>query len=309
MNRFQDRANINKDEVILFLVSNGLSDFIQNAITSIRRCGVTTTICIALPRHALAEVKVAASGFQNVEYAFLEEISDFDYSAITEYFNYGSEKFSRFMNAKWRAIRFLLECGFARVIYTDVDVVWIRNPLPLLKQALQCFEMAIQTEGMESFPPEYCCGFMSFRNSNFVIGLLKQLEDLHLRALSNGSASDQAVFNRLVASSNDLLYRIHGLSELLFANGLNATRPSDNRDILVQTADPMIIHANWTIGLENKRLLLQRGGNWLIDQPAKCLFDKKNRLASASVLSLGPKSKRIAKRLLKSIRFQRTPRL
>ena len=63
MDRFQDQANISKGEVILFVVfSKGLSDFIQNTIlSSIRRCGVTTTICIALPRNALAEVKAAAS--------------------------------------------------------------------------------------------------------------------------------------------------------------------------------------------------------------------------------------------------------
>jgi hypothetical protein len=293
MDRFQDQANINKGEVILFVVSKGLSDFIQNTITSIRRCGVTTTICIALPRNALAEVKVAASDFQNVEFVFLEEICGFDYSAMTKYFDYDSEEFCHFMTSKWIAIRFLLQCGFARVIYTDVDVAWIRNPLPLLKQALEYYEMAIQTEAVESFPPQYCCGFMSFRNSEFVIGVLKQLVDLHLRA--HEPTDDQDIFNRLVASSNDLLYRIHGLSELLFANGLNANKTSDNHDILIANVRPMIFHANWTIGVENKRLLLQRGGNWLIDQTAKTSFNKKIRLLI--IRFLGPKGTRIVRRL------------
>jgi hypothetical protein len=298
MDRFQDQTNTNKDDVILFLVSKGLSDFIQNAITSIRRCGVTATICIALPRHALAEIKVASSGFNNIEYVILEEICGVDYSRMTKYFDYGSEEFCHFMSAKWIAIRFLLEGGFDRVIYTDVDIAWIRNPLPLLKQALERYEMAIQTEAMDTFPPQYCCGFMSFRNSEFVIGLLKQLEDLHLRALSNETAGDQAVFNNLVASSNDLLYRIHGLSEHLFANGLNTNNMSENRDILVANVRPMIFHANWTVGVKNKRLLLQRRGHWLIGQPVEKPFDKnKKRLAIAIARFLGPKSKRIVRRL------------
>ena len=29
--------------------------------------------------------------------------------------------------------------------------------------------------------------------------------------------------------------------------------------------DPIIFHANLTVGIANKRLLLQRTGNWLID--------------------------------------------
>ena len=71
---------------------------------------------------------------------------------MTKYFNYGSEEFCRFMTSKWIAIRFLLQCGFARVIYTDVDVASIRNPLPLLKQALEYYEIAIQTGSRGEFP-------------------------------------------------------------------------------------------------------------------------------------------------------------
>jgi hypothetical protein len=300
MDPFQKQASTNEEDVILLVVSKGLPDFIRNTLTSIRRCGATARICIALPQIALAEVKVAASGFQNVQFVFLEEISAVDYSDMSKYFDYGSKEFRRFMGSKWRAIRFLLESGFARVIYTDVDVAWIRNPLPLIKQTLKCYEIAIQTEGVETFPPDYCCGFMSFRDSEFVIGLLKQLEALQPDTEAIG---DQAVFNRLVASSNDLLYRIHGLSELLFANGLSAAKTSVIDDVLVANVRPMIFHANWTVGIENKHLLLQRTGNWLIDQIPKGSFDKKHALARAIVWVLGPVGRPIAQRIFKNSRF------
>src|SRR5262245_40496111 len=113
MNQFQPQVNTDRDDIILLVVSNGLDDFIRNTVTSIRRCGITTPICVALPKHAFPEVQTAVSGFSNVEYHFLEEICRSDYSAMTEYFNFGSEAFCRFMRAKWKAIRFLLECGFA----------------------------------------------------------------------------------------------------------------------------------------------------------------------------------------------------
>jgi hypothetical protein len=297
MNQFQPQAHIDRDEIILLVVSNGLDDFVRNTVTSIRRCGVTTPICIALPKHALPEVQTAVSGFNNVQYYFLEDVCGSDYSAMTEYFNFGSETFCRFMRSKWKTIRFLLECGFLRVIYTDVDVVWIRNPLPLLKQVLERYEIAMQTEGVESFPPQYCCGFMSLRNCEFVIKLLKQLEDL----LGNEVTNDQFVFNDLIASSDNLVYRIHGLSELLFANGLNNNKASDNDDVLVANCRPIIFHSNWTIGLENKRLLLQRTGNWLIEQPRNSSFDKKHAIAMAIVRISG--GRRIARHLLKGTRF------
>ena len=301
MEQFQNHSEIKKDEVILIVVSNGLPDFIRNAIASIRRCEGATTICIALPKDALAEVKVAVSGFRNVEFAVLEELWDFDYSAMTKYFHYGSKEFSRFTASKWKAIRYLLERGFSRVIYTDVDIAWIRSPSPILRQALSHFEIAIQTEGVESFPPQYCCGFMAFRNSEFVTGLLKHLEKLH--ALREEPADDQVVFNELVATSSDLLHRIHGLSELLFANGLSAGKSSVNSDILVTEVSPMIFHANWTIGLENKRLLLQRTGLWLVAEPSKSPSDKKALFAFAIVRFLGLKGRPIAQKLLKGTRF------
>ena len=301
MEPFQSQAHDNKEEIILFVVSQGLPDFVQNTIASIRRSGVTTTVCIALPKHALAEVKGATVGFQKVEYVFLEELWDFDYSAMIKYSNYGSEKFRRFMTSKWKAIRFLLGCGFSRVIYTDVDIAWIRSPLPLLKLALERYEIAIQTEGVESFPPQYCCGFMSFRNSEFVIGLLERLEELH--AASQEPKDDQTIFNELVASSSDLVYRIHGLSELLFANGLTAGKITFNSNMLVRNVRPMIFHANWTIGLENKRVLLQRAGCWLVDQSAKSSFNKKAQLAFAIVRILAAKSRAVAQKLFKGTRF------
>jgi hypothetical protein len=260
------------EDAILLVVSAGLSDFIRNTLASIERsCAAESMICIALPQAALTEVQTAVSRWVNVKYVLLEDICPADYSWIREYHEYGSEAFGRFTTLKWVAIRFLLKSGFRRVTYTDVDIAWMRNPMPLLRALLQTYEIAIQTEGRDTFPPSYCCGFMSFRNSKFVFRLLDKLEKAYRDIVKiEPTVDDQTVFNRVIASSEDMVHRVFGLSEQLFANGLMAGAIVSHDDqlakVLVSHMNTMIFHANWTIGLDNKRLLLQRTGNWLIDQ-------------------------------------------
>ena len=255
----------------MLVVSRGLPDFVRNALLSIERAGVTDcAICLAVPENALSEMQGASIGFEEVHYVPLEEVYPGDYSAMAQYQNYGNAAFARFTVSKWAAIRFLLNAGYRRVTYADVDVAWLRNPLPLLRSVLQTFEMAAQTEGTEHFPPHFCTGFMSVRNSEFTLRLLDRLERLHAETLkAEATAHDQVVLNRLVAGSPGLTQRIFGLSELLFANGLVAgalTARDDALDrLMTGRIAPMIFHANWTHGLERKRVLLQRTGNWLID--------------------------------------------
>jgi len=252
------------DDAILLVVSGGLSDFIQNTLFSIQRCGAEGRICIALPENALAEVQAAVSRRIKVEYFLLEEICATDYSWIRDYHDYGSEVFNHFTLARWAAIRFLLQRGFKRVTYTDVDVAWIRNPIPLLRAVLQVYEVAVQTSAQEKFPPAYCTGFMSFRNSEFTLATLGELDMVNRDAVKRDpTKKDQAVFNLLVARSHDFEQKIFALSELLFASGLLAGAISAKA--LEGKVNPIIFHANWTVGLANKRRLLRETGNWLVD--------------------------------------------
>lgn len=254
----------------MLVVSRGLPDFVRNALLSIERAGVTECdVCLAFPENALPEMEEASAGFPQVLYVPLEEVCTEGYSPLVQYQNYGNAAFARFTVSKWAAIRSLLNAGYRRVTFADADVAWMRNPLPLLQHVLKTFEVAAQTEGTEHFPPAFCTGFMSWRKSEFTLRLLEQLERFHVATVeTEATAHDQVVFNRIVAGSPGLTQRIFGLSELLFANGLIATavavRDAALERILTGRIEPIIFHANWTMGLERKRLLLQRTGNWLV---------------------------------------------
>jgi hypothetical protein len=268
--RFQPPAR--HEDAILMVVSAGLNDFVQNTLASIARAGATDCmICIAVPANAVAEVGAAVSPWSNVEYVVLDEICNADFSWIGDYHPIRTDAFGRFTASKWPAIRHLLESGFRRVTYTDVDVAWIRNPLPLLRAALRPYDVAIQTEGTEIFPPNFCTGFMSFRNSDFTINLLRQLEAIYPDALTVAPPkNDQVVFNTTIANDPGAIHRVFGLSEQLFANGPLADAIASHYDtlpeVLIRRIDPIMFHANWCIGLAHKRALLAHTGNWLIEQ-------------------------------------------
>ena len=271
MNRFQPSGRSGPEDAIVLVASKGLKDFVRNSLLSIDRAGVEDcTICIAAPEDVLSEIDEASAEFQEVRYIRLEETRAADYSAMLRYQVYGNAAFARFTVSKWAAIRYLLNAGYRRVTYADVDVAWLRNPLPLLRRVLHSFEMAAQTEGTEHFPPAFCTGFMSWRSSDFTLRFLEQIETLHAATVEKeATAHDQVVLNRVIAGSPGLTQRIFGLSELLFANGLLAgalgMRDRTFEQILTGRIAPMIFHANWTVGLERKRLLLQRTGNWLVE--------------------------------------------
>ena len=185
------------------------------------------------------------------------------------YHEFGTPDFGRFTAFKWLGIRHLLAKGARNVVYSDVDVAWRRDPLPLLVAIHQFYEVCLQTEGVVAFPPPFCTGFMSFRNSKFCLDFLDHLLQAQLaRGRTEPQAHDQIVFNDVVVRNPRLITSIFPLSEILFANGLLARSmaPPAGGELAKLTtgeADPMIFHANWTIGLASKQRLLELTGNWI----------------------------------------------
>jgi hypothetical protein len=267
---FDPSRHVDCGDAVLLVVSKGLSDFVYNTLATIARCGdVKARICIALQSEALEEISAASAQWPAVTYALLEDIAQGDYSWIGSYEDYGTAPFARFTVAKWQAIRFLLSAGFPRVTYTDADIAWIRNPLHHLQAALNDYDLAISTDSADTYPPSYCTGFMSYRNAPANIAFLDQLERWHLDILKRyPNAHDQLAFNWMITKSRSIMSRIFMLNELLFASGLVAFGLTGRDEEIARTVtrrlNPMTFHANWAVGLNKKRTLLRRTGNWLV---------------------------------------------
>lgn len=279
------------DYRILLVVSGGLKEFVENTVVSIRNCNIDPQyIEIFTPSSVIEELSELRSQYGIGNITAIEDIvENIVLKNNNAYHNYGTGEFGKFTLSKWIAIKHLLNQGVKQVIYTDVDIAWRQNPLPMLQQIGNHYSLSIQTEGTANFPPHFCTGFMSFVNNDFSHRLLDSLINLHSHFIqTNPEYHDQIVINHLIQSSPYLLTNIFSLSELLFANGMSACllSVSDSELSSIQSGrpNPMIFHANWTVGLQNKKYMLQKTGNWFLEEKLSQSQAKKYKVANHEIL-------------------------
>lgn len=257
---------------IVIVISGGLTEFVLNTLISIQNCGIALeNVEIFTPRNSIADLKdLDKIGFLG-QVTAIEDITEAEESLndSSEYHDYGSDRFGTFTIHKWKAIKHTLNQGVAKVIYTDVDIAWRQSPIAMLHHISQMYDLAIQTEGNSGFPPHCCTGFMSFSNTAISHQILDSLIELHSSiAQTNPEFHDQIIFNNLIHSNPSLIKNIFFLSEIRFACGLSAKLMSTSDEMIesIQTGkpEPIIFHANWTVGLSNKRVMLQRTNNWFL---------------------------------------------
>jgi len=131
------------------------------------------------------------------------------------------------------------------------------------------FPLAFQTEALRRFPPLLCWGFLSAKSSDFTLELLDaMLGDFDSRGPDQPPVDEQNTLDAMITRDPALLGSIHLLSKGLFVNGLGY------RNLLGETAavatmhgnlEPFVFHANWTVGLANKRTLMAQTRTWLLD--------------------------------------------
>ncbi len=256
---------------IVLLVSGGLDEFVENTIKSISKCNIDLRhLEIFTPKNVKAHLQNLLHSYAIGKITAIEDITnDQVLENNTNYHDIGTADFGKFTIYKWIIIKNLLNQGIQNVIYTDVDIAWRINPIELLQKINKNYDLAIQTEGEAYFPPHFCTGFMSFANTAFSRQLLDSLIELQIEVSAiDPTFHDQFVFNTLVDRNVDLVNNIFPLSEILFANGLAAklmsTSDSSIEQLQMVKPQPMIFHANCTVGLENKKKMLQKTGNWLL---------------------------------------------
>ncbi len=259
---------------IVMVVSGGLKEFIENTLISIRNCNIDlANVEIFTPKNIKIELEYLQLKYGLGRITSIEDISN-QQSSLKEnddYHDYGTADFGRFTIYKWIAIKSVLDRGIHNVIYTDVDIAWRCNPLELLQKINRTYDIASQTDGESCFPPDFCTGFMSFANTEVSHKILNFLISEHIRvANENPEFHDQIVFNNFIHANMHVVKYIFPLSEVIFPTGLSAKLLSTKDESLQQIQsgqpDPFIFHANWTIGLKNKKKMLQITGNWFVPE-------------------------------------------
>ena len=154
--RMSPRRLRRQEFAIVLLATRGLADFMENALVSIKRCGVEVgQVEVVVPagdeRELGGVTKVYGAKIRVLEQ--LVTVNPDDIPAA--YVEYGSPEFSALMKYRFPVLRAIMAEG-KHVIYSDVDVVWLRNPLPYLSDVLDNCPCAFQTESMPLFPPMLC---------------------------------------------------------------------------------------------------------------------------------------------------------
>jgi hypothetical protein len=258
--------------VVALFCTRGMETFLSNALQGILQAGIDAgRIYVGCPNNTLKSVRdVARLHSIQIQVISNQKLSERQ-SEMEKYRSFGSREFTEISWKKIFFIRQLLEHR-GHVVYADLDVSWIRNPLPYLTEVALVYPMAFQTEGLPRFPPAFCSGFVSFARSKRAIAFLDALIEFHTGQLgSETRLDDQAVLQRLIENDLTWLHDIYCLPEALFLNGLGYRNLQDTGESPCQMEGellPFLFHANWTVGIDNKRKLLANTGTWFLgDSP------------------------------------------
>lgn len=271
---------MNEHSIVALLVTRGLEDFLRNALIGLTHAGVDPRIIhVARPDNAGVQIDpiVVSAG------AEVHSFADFDPPSVSttlnRYADFGTEAFIAINWSKVRYLRWLLE-RYDHVVYADVDVAWLADPLWYLQSVARHFPLAFQTEAVRRFPPVFCWGFVSAKRSAVTERLFGALLEVHAQQPPGGpTPNEQETCDALIAANPNWLEQIHPLPEGLFLNGLgyrsliaDRTPAATMHGVLA----PFTFHANWTIGLQNKRNLMRQTGTWLLEDVGAQETDRSN---------------------------------
>lgn len=254
--------------VVALFCTCGMEAFLANAIQGILQTGVEASqIHVGCPFNALRAVKGVTTRYStDIRVIATQEIFR-NAAEVKGYASFGTPSFT---DISWKKVFFIRQLigHHPHVVYADLDVSWIRNPLPYLIEVALVFPIAVQTEGLPRFPPAFCWGFVSLAKSERTIAFLDSMIDIHAGQLgSDRRLDDQAACQWLIEQDGTWLRDIYCLPEALFLNGLGyRTLQKSSEPVCPMEGEllPFVFHANWTIGIENKRNLLAGTGTWLV---------------------------------------------
>ena len=173
--------------------------------------------------------------------------------------NFGDRNFSGAMYYKNAAIYESLKLG-ANLLFQDVDLIWLRNPLPYLSENNLKFDIQIMFDGPNPWHSPYYAnsGFIYIRNCN----ASKAVFETALLNTSNifECGGQQSPLNRIFhhfVVHNVLSLKI--LPETLFLNGhLFNLETGVNDNAGDWRSDGLVVHYSWTGNCEEKIKKLEK---------------------------------------------------
>lgn len=178
--------------------------------------------------------------------------------------DYGDANFRICMFMKNAIIQDMMELGFD-LLFQDIDMVWLNNPIPYLEQLAdlkkQDYLFMFDGQNPRFQPLYYNSGFCYIQNNDFSRYTWQVIFDHYDMVWRYGS--QQVPVNIVLNSFREQGLRTDLLDEYKFLNGHNI-RP-DNKNITNIKDETFVVHVSWTGNLTYKLMKLKENDLWYLD--------------------------------------------
>jgi hypothetical protein len=190
----------------------------------------------------------------------------FEYSELVvdanshNYISFENPEFFKLVKLKWKLFEKILsnfECSF--LVYTDIDVLWVKNPISELEGAFERnldIIAYVQDYTTQLSVPRLCMGFFAIKNCLESQNFIKVCKNLHTEmARQNIYVGDDDVITEYYSHHESKLIGL--LPQTSFPVG-NLLKAFSKRDVFpgLRLDAPYIFHANFVIGNFKKILIL-----------------------------------------------------
>jgi len=249
--------------VVIATVNKGFLHFVRNWLHSLGCLGVDSYLLYTVEAET---AELLSSEGHTVYFDADTGLSSAEQGASL---NYGTVQYQRLILARTRFVNRVLGLEY-RVLLADVDAMWLRNPLPYLAAKLEEDGADLLAQD-DSFNPERshtpCGGFLYLAGDKpSVRALWSRLQSEHHgiveRALKTGKLKhadehEQFLLHQYLHDKESKI-KVSYLASHLFPSGWI----SWNRNIPL--SDAFVVHYNFVVGGENKRLRMLQKGHWFI---------------------------------------------
>ncbi|XP_053380283.1 uncharacterized protein LOC128548819 [Mercenaria mercenaria] len=226
MERLQMQGNKIHNWTILLTVNNGFYDFFLNWRWHFKQLN------IYLPISVIAEDDIVFGRLTSLKDSSME-VQRSERVSINETVAYNSPLYRSMVSERPTYILKYLKKG-TDIIYSDMDTVWLQNPLPYLEGD---YDIWSQMDGKTVF----CTGFLAIKSNNNTKKFVQKWED----SFREKPTLNQPIFNKLVKNST---INIKALDRERFPSGIQYFEKFSKEE----RSGVVVVHNNWIVGHNNK---------------------------------------------------------
>jgi hypothetical protein len=251
---------LNKSCAVAFLIVNRIEKLPEVAISSVlEKCSADIIIGyvneLDLPSNISNERIKTVKLSPSID--LLKSIS----LSSKDYVDFSRKEFFQLVQLKWLLFETILSQGYEYVVYSDTDVIWLKNPIPSLITTFeknQKVHLQVQSFTNDPSKVELCMGFIAIRNSELALEFFEKCKEHHkVMLLRDPNFGDDNVVTDLFNILDQPTF-IRELPQVTFPVG-NLLNLYSKKNLFpgLTGPSPFIFHANYVVGLKQKLRLLQ----------------------------------------------------